>query len=143
MDAAFGALPSGGQPGPYLLQAAIAACHARDAGPRTHTPWGEIAGPLRRPRGRGPGPGRASSTGRSRWRWRTGLAPGSCWWRRSTPDGGLADYHLFHATRADLLRRLGRRVEAAAAYERALSLATNEAERAFLACRLGEVRAAG
>ena len=58
-------------------------------------------------------------------------------------DGALADYHLFHATRADLLRRLGRRGEAAAAYERALALATNDAERAFLARRLGEVRAAG
>ena len=51
-------------------------------------------------------------------------------------DGDLADYHLFHATRADLLRRLGRRGEAATAYERALVLVTNEAERAFLARRL-------
>jgi RNA polymerase sigma-70 factor (ECF subfamily) len=58
-------------------------------------------------------------------------------------EGALAGYHLFHATRADLLRRLGRRAEAAAAYERALALATNQAERAFLARRLREVRAAG
>jgi RNA polymerase sigma-70 factor (ECF subfamily) len=57
--------------------------------------------------------------------------------------GDLADYHLLHATRADLLRRLGRRGEAATAYERALALATNDAERAFLARRLGEVRSAG
>ena len=44
-------------------------------------------------------------------------------------------YHLYHATRADLLRRLGRRAEAAAAYDRAIALAGNAAERAFLAAR--------
>jgi RNA polymerase sigma-70 factor (ECF subfamily) len=48
----------------------------------------------------------------------------------------LGAYHLFHATRADLLARLGRRAEAAAAYGRARELTTNEAERAFLAARL-------
>jgi RNA polymerase sigma-70 factor (ECF subfamily) len=48
----------------------------------------------------------------------------------------LAAYHLFHATRADLLGRLGRRDEARAAYERALSLATDPAERRFLMARL-------
>ena len=56
------------------------------------------------------------------------------------PDAGLValdglpleGYHAFHATRADLLRRLDRRAEAAAAYDRALELATNPAERAFL-----------
>ena len=58
-------------------------------------------------------------------------------------DGSLAEYHHLHAVRADLLRRLGRRPEAATAYERAIALVTNEAERAFLARRLGEVRAAG
>jgi RNA polymerase sigma-70 factor (ECF subfamily) len=44
----------------------------------------------------------------------------------------LETYHPFHATRADLLWRLGRRDEAAAAYERAAALATTEAERDFL-----------
>jgi RNA polymerase sigma-70 factor, ECF subfamily len=44
----------------------------------------------------------------------------------------LDGYHLFHATRADLLRRLGRDREAAAAYERAAALAPTDAERAFL-----------
>jgi RNA polymerase sigma-70 factor, ECF subfamily len=48
----------------------------------------------------------------------------------------LPDYHLFHAARADLLARLGRTAEAAGAYERALELATNATERAFLAGRL-------
>jgi RNA polymerase sigma-70 factor (ECF subfamily) len=55
-------------------------------------------------------------------------------------QGELADYHLLHATRADLLRRLGRRDEAAAAYERARDLATNDQERAFLAGRRVEMR---
>ncbi len=58
-------------------------------------------------------------------------------------EGALADYHLYHAARADLLRRVGRRQEAAVAYERALALTANEAERGFLARRLAEVRAAG
>jgi RNA polymerase sigma-70 factor (ECF subfamily) len=52
---------------------------------------------------------------------------------------GLERYHLLHATRADLLRRLGRRAKAAEAYSRALELAGNETERAFLRRRLGEV----
>ena len=47
----------------------------------------------------------------------------------------LPGYHLFHATRADLLSRLGRTGEAREAYDRALDLATNEAERAFLTGR--------
>ena len=74
------------------------------------------------------------STARSRWRW------------RAAPEAGLAladeqaealdGYHLLHATRADLLRRLGRADEAAAAYERAIALAANPVEREFLARRL-------
>ena len=51
-------------------------------------------------------------------------------------DGALDDYPYFHAARADLLRRLGRWSEAAAAYRRALVLTTNAAERAFLTGRL-------
>jgi RNA polymerase sigma-70 factor (ECF subfamily) len=53
--------------------------------------------------------------------------------------GSLRDYHLLPATRADLLRRLGRDREAAAAYEQALSLAPTDAERRFLRRRLAEV----
>ena len=52
--------------------------------------------------------------------------------------GALDGYHLLHAARADLLRREGRTAEAAAAYARALELATNAAERRFLAARLAE-----
>ena len=52
---------------------------------------------------------------------------------------GIDGYHLLHAARADLLRRLGRREEAAGAYRRALELAPNPVERAFLERRLEEV----
>ena len=54
-------------------------------------------------------------------------------------EGQLNSYHLLHATRADMLRRSGSRKEAAAAYSRALSLATNDSERRFLERRLSEV----
>ena len=54
-------------------------------------------------------------------------------------SGDLDGYHLLHAGRADLLRRLGRRPEAATAYRRALGLATNPVEQAVLTRRLAEV----
>ena len=53
--------------------------------------------------------------------------------------GDLADYHLAHAAHADLLRRLGRRDDARAAYERALGLAQQEPERRFLMKRLSHL----
>lgn len=53
----------------------------------------------------------------------------------------LEDYHLWHATRADLLRRLGRTAEAVSAYQHALELAQNEVERKFLSRRLEELSA--
>jgi RNA polymerase sigma-70 factor (ECF subfamily) len=55
--------------------------------------------------------------------------------------GALSDYHLAHAARADLLRRLGRTDEASGAYRRALELATQEPERRFLASRLAALGA--
>jgi RNA polymerase sigma-70 factor (ECF subfamily) len=54
----------------------------------------------------------------------------------------LPGYHLLPAARADLLRRLGRPAEAAAAYREALALVTNDAERRFLTRRLAEVTGA-
>ena len=60
-----------------------------------------------------------------------------------TADGVLEEYPYLHAARADLLRRLGRRSEAATAYRRAADLTTNHAERAFLERRWGEVEATG
>jgi RNA polymerase sigma-70 factor (ECF subfamily) len=53
--------------------------------------------------------------------------------------GDLADYHLAHAARADLCRRLGRTAEARASYERALSLTEQKPERRFLERRLAEL----
>jgi RNA polymerase sigma-70 factor (ECF subfamily) len=53
-------------------------------------------------------------------------------------SGSLAGYHLLPATRADLLRRLGRHAEAATSYREALELAATEAERRYLARRLAE-----
>ena len=67
---------------------------------------------------------------------------------RDGPEAGLAamagldldGYHLFHAARADLLRRLDRRAEAADAYIKALSLTDSEVERAFLTERLRKLK---
>jgi RNA polymerase sigma-70 factor (ECF subfamily) len=55
-------------------------------------------------------------------------------------SGELDDYHLLHAARADMLRRIGSNTDAAESYEQALSLATNDSERRFLERRLREVR---
>jgi RNA polymerase sigma-70 factor (ECF subfamily) len=55
-----------------------------------------------------------------------------------TLGGALDGYHLLHAARADLLRRAGRRADAAQSYRRALELAGTAPERAFLAARLRE-----
>jgi len=55
-------------------------------------------------------------------------------------DGALANYHLAHAARADLCRRLGRTADARKSYERALSLAQQEPERRFLERRLAELK---
>ena len=54
-------------------------------------------------------------------------------------SGKLKGYHLLPATRADLLRRLDRRIDAVAAYEEALELAATDAERRYIARRLAEV----
>ena len=106
------------RPGPYQLQAAIAAVHAR----RRHAGRHRLAADralydaLLRADARRRS---SSSTGPSRSRCatdRSGPAPD----RRAPADGGLDGYHLYHAARADLLRRLGRGPEAAEAYPRAL-----------------------
>jgi RNA polymerase sigma-70 factor (ECF subfamily) len=55
--------------------------------------------------------------------------------------GELADYQLLHAAAADLLRRIGRRDQAALAYRHAIGLTTNDAEREFLERRLAETLA--
>jgi RNA polymerase sigma-70 factor (ECF subfamily) len=58
----------------------------------------------------------------------------------SLSDGDLHNYHLLHAARADLLRRMRSFTEAAKSYERALRLVTNDSERRYLERRLREVR---
>jgi RNA polymerase sigma-70 factor (ECF subfamily) len=130
-----------GAPGPYALQAAIAACHA-SAEVADDTDWAEIAALYARLAQVAPSPvvdlNRAVAVAMA-----SGPAEGLVLVEGLAAEGSLAEYHLFHATRADLLRRVGRRQEAAAAYERALDLATNGAERAFLTRRLAEVRSAG
>ena len=55
-------------------------------------------------------------------------------------SGSLTDYHLAHAARADLCRRLGMKTEARASYERALALTKQEPERRFLEKRLAELQ---
>jgi len=129
-----------GRPGPYQIQAAIAACHTT-APTAADTDWADIAalyGELERfvP----------SAVVRLNRAVAVGMA--------QHPDSGLelvvelersgelADYHLLPATRADLLRRSGRTAEAAEAYGRALELVENDAERRFLERRLAECRSA-
>jgi RNA polymerase sigma-70 factor (ECF subfamily) len=122
------------RPGPYQLQAAIAALHAEASTP-DETDWAQIAtlyGELARYE---PSPivelNRAVAVAMAE-----GPAEGLDLVDRID---GLERYHLLHAARADFLRRLGRTDEAAAAYERALRLTTNPTERSFLQRRLAEV----
>lgn len=127
--------------GPYLIQAAIAACHA---GVRRaeDTDWRVIAGLYADLSALDPSPvvelNRAVAVAMA-----DGPAAGLALVEVIAADGVLDGYHLLHATRADLLRRLGRRSEAALAYERALALDASEPEREFLVRRLADVRAAG
>ena len=127
--------------GPYLLQAAIAAGHAR-ARRADETDWRAISRLYDALVAEVPTPvvelNRAVAVAMA-----DGPRAGLVLVEALGAEGALNGYHLFHAARADLLRRLGRRDEAARAYGRALDLATNQTERAFLARRLAEVRAAG
>ena len=122
----------------YVLQAAIAAEHAR-AHRAEDTHWERIAGLYGLLAAAVPGSvvelNRAVAVAMAR-----GPEAGL---RVVERLRGLDGYHLYHATRADLLRRLGHRREAGQAYRRALELATNAVERSFLARRLAEVAPEG
>ena len=120
-------------PGPYQLQAAIAALHAED-----ETDWAQVALLYGRLGELDPSPVVALN-GAVAVAMAAGPERGL---ERIDATKGLQGYHLWHAARADLLRRLGRRDEAAAAYARALELATRPVERRFLEQRLREVRGA-
>jgi RNA polymerase sigma-70 factor, ECF subfamily len=123
--------------GPYQLQAAIAACHT-DAAEARDTDWGEIASLYELLAEVVPSPvvalNRAVAIAMAR-----GAQDGLEVIDELEASGRLAGYHLLHATRADLLRRLERFGEAAAAYRQALELAGSDAERRFLTRRLDEV----
>ncbi len=125
------------RPGPYQVQAAIAAVHdeAPSAG---ETDWTQIALLYDALEALDPSPvvelNRAVAVAMV-----DGPARGLELIDVIEAAGELADYHLLHAARADLLRRLDRRREASLAYRRAHELAGNEAEREFLARRLAEV----
>jgi RNA polymerase sigma-70 factor (ECF subfamily) len=128
-----------GRPGPYQVQAAIAACHATAEEPED-TDWAEIValyGELVRLL---PSPvvelNRAVAVAMA-----DGPAAGLELLEALEGSGVLAGYHLLPATRADLLRRLGRHGEAAVAYREALNLAGTDAERRYLSQRLAETGA--
>lgn len=123
------------RPGPYQVQAAIAALHAQAPRPED-TDWPEIATLYRVLKAMSPSP-----VIELNWAVAVAMADG--------PDAGLAlmeplaeeldRYHLFHAARADLLRRIGRIADAKLAYQRALELVTNPIERKYLLRRVSQV----
>jgi RNA polymerase sigma-70 factor (ECF subfamily) len=129
------------EPGPYQIQAAIAALHAQAATPAA-TDWPQIAALYAELAKLNPSPvillNRAVAIGMSE-----GPERGLLLLDGLGVSGVLSEYYLLHAARADLLRRANRREAAAEAYRRALALATNETERRFLQRRLQELSESG
>ena len=125
-----------GRPGPYQIQAAINAVHS-DASTASATDWAQILALYNQLMALTPTPvvalNRAVAVAEVE-------GPAAA---LAVVDGlDLGRYYLFHAIRADLLRRLDRPAEAAAAYESALALTQNQAERAYITSRLAGERAA-
>ncbi len=122
-----------GRPGPYQIQAAINAVHS-DAPTAAATDWGQILQLYDQLLAIAPSPvtalHRAVAVAEV-------AGPGAA--LAIVDELDLARYHLYHAVRADLLRRLGRPAEAAQAYRAALARTGNEAERAFLRDRLRDL----
>jgi len=123
--------------GPYQLQAAIAAIHA-EAASAAETDWHEIAAIYRELMRHAPSPVVALNYGVA-VAMSEGLELGLAQIDQVGASGSLEDYHLFHAARADILRRLGRKTESAEAYTAALRLATNNVEQEYLRDRLKQV----
>jgi RNA polymerase sigma-70 factor, ECF subfamily len=127
-------------PGPFALQAAIAALHCQ-AARAEDTDWPQIVRLYEVLERQQPSPvvalNRAAAVAMV-----DGPAPALALVDGLAADGELDRYHLLHAARAELLRRLGDRAEAAKSYTRALALVSNETERRFLARRLREVQPA-
>ena len=124
--------------GAYSLQAAIAAVHC-EASTSRETDWDEIVGLYDALLRLEPSPivqlNRAAAVAM-----RDGPESGLALIEPLIDHGGLGKYHLAHAAKADLLRRLGRRQEAEAGYEAALTFVRQEPEQRFLKRRLTEVR---
>jgi RNA polymerase sigma-70 factor (ECF subfamily) len=127
-----------GAPGPFALEAAIAAEHCK-ATRAEDTNWEQIVALYDLLAQLMPSPivslNRAVAVAMAK-----GLQPALDLIDELAASGELDDYHLLHAARADMLRRLGSNDEAAASYETALRLAGNDSERRFLERRLNEVR---
>lgn len=125
-------------PSSYVLQAAIAAQHCR-AARADETNWREILRLYDLLEAMHPSPivslNRAVAVAMA-----DGPQPALALIDALSAAGDLDGYHLLHAARADLLRRLGSPVEAAKSYARALELVTNDSERRFLERRLREVQ---
>ena len=124
--------------GPYAIQAAIAATHA-DAASAVGTDWQQIVALYDMLLRIEPSPVVALNQAVA-VAMRDGPAAGLDLIDDILASGELADYHLAHAARADLCRRLGRTAEARESYERALALAKQEPERRFLQKRLREIQ---
>jgi RNA polymerase sigma-70 factor, ECF subfamily len=124
--------------GPFALQAAIAAEHCQATRPE-ETDWPEIVRLYDVLERLQPSPiislNRAVAVAMV-----DGPQPALALVNELAAAGDLDGYHLLHAARADLLRRVGSYVEAAASYARALTLVTNESERRFLERRLREIQ---
>jgi len=127
-----------GEPGPYAVQAAIAALHCR-AVRAEDTDWLQIVRLYDLLERLQPSPivslNRAVAVAMA-----VGPQSGLALIDGISADGDLDDYHLLHSARADLLRRMGSMEEAAQAYTRALALVANDSERRFLERRLQEVQ---
>jgi RNA polymerase sigma-70 factor, ECF subfamily len=125
----------------YVIQAAIAACHAT-ATRAADTDWAEIAQLYGRLAQLVPTPvvelNRAVAVAMA-----DGPAAGLELVEALETSGTLPDYHLLPATRADLLERLGRRAEAAAGYAEALGLAATDSERRYLARKVADTSGPG
>ena len=125
------------RPGPYQIQAAIAALH--DEAPSwAGTDWPQVVELYRALMAMEPSPVVELNLGVA-VAMADGPAVGLALIDGAGASGALDDYPYFHAARADLLRRLERRSEAASAYRRAAELTRNDAERTFLQRRLAEV----
>jgi RNA polymerase sigma-70 factor, ECF subfamily len=127
-----------GRPAPYALQAAIAAEHCK-ATRAEETDWRAIVGFYDQLAALQPTPvvalNRAVAVAMAE-----GPRAGVAIVESLAAAGDLDDYHLLHAARADLLRRMGSKQKAAQSYQRALDLVTNDSERRYLQRRLQEVQ---